>query len=397
MSVRRIERKGGARWEVRYREGRRNRSRVFERKKDAVAFETEVKRRKSLGALAELNAGEERLSDFAQKWWRLHAKPNLAPSTLESYASVWDLHVLPHLGDHELRQITPEVVANLRADLGAADVGPATVRRALFVLQSVMRLAALQSKVQSNPVRVVGKPRQPRRLVRPITPETVERIRAQLSQRDATLVSILAYAGLRPGEALALRWGCIRRRTILVERSIVLGQEKGTKTNATRTVRLLGPLAQDLAEWRLACRRPPAEAYVLPRTDGGSWRDDDYRNWRRRKFVPAARAAGSASPRPYDLRHSFVSLLIQEGSSVVEVARQAAHSPEECLRTYAHVFEEFDPADRTPAEERIRAARRSDVRVLYAREEDEWSESAEFAPAMGSRRPDSNRGPLHYE
>src|SRR3989442_1779220 len=111
-----------------------------------------------LGALAELDAGEERLADFGQQWWRLHAKPNLAPSTLKSYASVWDLHVLPQLGDHELRQITPEVVASLRADLDAADVGPATVRRALFVLQSVMRLAALQSKVRSNPVKVVGKP-----------------------------------------------------------------------------------------------------------------------------------------------------------------------------------------------------------------------------------------------
>jgi hypothetical protein len=225
----------------------------------------------------------------------------------------------------------------------------------------------------------------------------VEQIRAQLSQRDATLVSLLAYAGLRPGEALALTWGCVRRRTILVERSIVLGQEKGTKTNATRTVRLLGPLAQDLAEWRLACRRPAADAYVLPRADGGAWRDADYRNWRKRKFVPTARAAGLESPRPYDLRHSFVSLLIQEGCSVVEVARQAGHSPEECLRTYAHVFEEFDPADRTPAEDRIRTARRSDVRVLYARGESELSATAGSGFAKGSRRPDSNRGPLHYE
>jgi integrase len=346
--------------EVRYREGRRNRSRVFDRKKDAVAFEAEIKRRKRLGGLAELNAGDERLADFAQTRWRLHAKPNLATSTLKSYASVWDLHVLPHLGEHELRRITPEVVANLRADLDAADVGPATVRRALFVLQSVMRLAALQSKVQSNPVKFVGKPRHDRRLVRPLAPETVERIRSHLSQRDATLVSLLAYAGLRPGEALALTWGCVRRRTILVERSIVLGQEKGTKMNATRTVRLLGPLAQDLAEWRLACRRPPTDAYILPRADGAPWRDTDYRNWRKRKFAPGARGAGLDSPRPYDLRHSFVSLLIQQGDSVVEVARQ-------------------------------------DVRVLYARDEDELGEAAELGSTKGSRRPDSNRGPLHYE
>jgi hypothetical protein len=49
------------------------------------------------------------------------------------------------------------------------------------------------------------------------------------------------------------------------------------------------------------------------------------------------------------------------------VARQAGHSPEECLRTYAHTFVEFDPADRQPAEAVIVAARSpkgdSDVRA----------------------------------
>ena len=58
MSIRRLERKDGTRWEVRYRDGRRNRSRAFH------AFESEVKRRKRLGALAGLDAGEERLMSF---------------------------------------------------------------------------------------------------------------------------------------------------------------------------------------------------------------------------------------------------------------------------------------------------------------------------------------------
>ena len=50
--------------------------------------------------------------------------------------------------------------------------------------------------------RVVDKPRQPpTRRPEPLPPETVERIRAQLSQRDAAMISVLAYAGLRPEEA----------------------------------------------------------------------------------------------------------------------------------------------------------------------------------------------------
>jgi integrase len=95
----------------------------------------------------------------------------------------------------------------------------------------------------------------------------------------------------------------------------VLGLLKTTKTGRTRTVRLLAPLAADLREWRIACGRPADDALVFPGHRDSVWSDDAWRYWRRRVFGPATRAAGIAAPvRPYDLRHSFVSLLIAEGS-----------------------------------------------------------------------------------
>jgi hypothetical protein len=96
----------------------------------------------------------------------------------------------------------------------------------------------------------------------------------------------------------------------------------------------------------LATCRADKDAWIFARPDGEPWHNDDYRNWRKRGLRAGRQGAGVKEPRPYDLRHSFVSLLINEGVSFVEVARQARHSPEECLRTYAHTFEEFDPADR---------------------------------------------------
>jgi integrase len=122
-------------------------------------------------------------------------------------------------------------------------------------------------------------------------------------------------------------------------------------------VRVLGPLAQDLAEWRLHAGRPSADALLFPGHDAEPSTATAYRDWRRRIYAPAATAAGVERPRPYDLRHSFVSLLIAEGHSIVEVARQAGHSPKMALDTYAHVFEEFDPAERVNAADRIREAR----------------------------------------
>jgi integrase len=144
---------------------------------------------------------------------------------------------------------------------------------------------------------------------------------------DATLVSVLAYAGLRPGEAIGLRWDDVGQRTLLVERSVAFGQLKATKTGGTRTVRLLSPLAEDLAAWRNATRQNAPTHLVFPAPDGSPWNADRARNWRKRAFAEAARAAGAAAARPFDLRHSFVSLLIAQGATVVDVARQAGHAP----------------------------------------------------------------------
>ena len=362
MSVERIERDGGVVWRVRWREGDRNRSKVLGRKRDAETFDAELKRRRRTGEIAHLDAGKETLAQFGEDWWRLYAEPNLAATTLQVYAAMWDAYVLPRLGALSLRDLTPTVVNRFRLELEAAGVGRGAIAKTLTLLQGVLQRACEWERLASNPVRAVRKPRPaPRRSVTPLAPETVEQMRFwplhRDLARDATLVSVLAYAGLRPGEAFALTWGNVRERTLLIDAAVSLGTVAETKTRRRRTVRTLKPLAQDLAEWRLRPGRPRDGQFVFPGHDGGPWSPDDWKNWRRRIFWPAAAAAGLTGARPYDLRHSFVSLLIAEGHNIVEVARQAGHSPKMALDTYAHVFDEFDPAERVTAVDRIRDAR----------------------------------------
>jgi integrase len=222
--------------------------------------------------------------------------------------------VAPRLGAIKLRDLNPEIIVRFHADLGRAGLRDASVRKVLALLQGVLQRAVEWQRIPANPCKAVRKPSQRRdRVVRPLAPEQVERLRRHLLARgrlrDAVFISVLAYAGLRPGEALGLTWGHIRERTILVERALALGRLKTTKTGKTRTVRLLAPLAADLNEWRLAQGRPEDSAPVFPNRDGSTWSDVTWRNWRRRVFAPAAANAGlGADTRPYDLRHSFVAL-----------------------------------------------------------------------------------------
>ena len=149
-----------------------------------------------------------------------------------------------------------------------------TQRKALMLLQGILRRAVVRGLIPSNPVQAVNKPRQaPPRRPQPLPPLTIERIRAQVSKREPrsfrrrggkrprreyeaqsdlratqrdTLIASLAYAGLRPTSDPG-RWRDLGEKSLHVHAS---------KTERPRTVKLLAPLAQDLAEWRLASGRP---------------------------------------------------------------------------------------------------------------------------------------------
>ena len=125
---------------------------------------------------------------------------NLEPSTRRRYLEVWGTHLLPRVGDYQLREITPTVVEDLCGQLRGAAVGVQT--QALMLLQGILRRAVVRGLIPVNPVSVVDKPRQPAtRRPQPLEPLTIALIRTRLRQGDATLVSLLAYAGLRPAEA----------------------------------------------------------------------------------------------------------------------------------------------------------------------------------------------------
>jgi integrase len=244
----------------------------------------------------------------------------------------------------------------------------------MVLLQAMFTLAVEWGEITHNPVALVRKPRQGRmRAIQVLEPAVVERIRERLiadgDHFSATLVSVLAYAGVRPGEALGLERRHIRNDTMLVEQAVSHGKLKLQKTGRVyRTVDLLSALREDLDAWFACgtCDRP--DAPLFPRDDGDWFRPDDWNNWRNRRFHRATTAIELGRPRPYDLRHSFASLLIREGrTSIVELAEQLGHSPTETLRTYGHVFSEHRRQPRVAADDLIADARAGLAHVPTAR------------------------------
>jgi integrase len=359
-------------------------------------FEREVKRSRELGVLFEPARGAETLGEIVELWWKEYAIPTLQTATRDGYRATLGCHIGPALGDVAIRELTPGRVDGFRLQLESGGVGTATISKALAILSGICRFAVLRGFIDTNPVREVRKPRARRvRFVAPASPLTVERVRVALLGKkrffDAALVSTLAYAGLRPGEALALRWGDVRAKSLLIERATSKGELKATKNGRLRVVRLLEPLRIDLAWWRRLSGWSGDGDYVFPNGRGGLFGEFDWDNWRDRIFKPAVKAAGMAIGRPYDLLHSFASLLVHEGRSIVDVSTQIGDSVTTTSNTYTHVFSEADEFERMSAADAIEAARGTvGVRQMYVElglvEPEESSEAAPVEEADARNR-----------
>jgi integrase len=357
-----VEHRGGQ-WRVRFRDEQgRNRSRTFTREGAAWKFDERVRELKALGQLERLDErprGLQTVGEWAAHWWETYAEPKLADATLDLYTLQLTLRIIPRWGSTQLRDLDAAQIERWVAQLAKQGTGNSTILNTLAVMSGMLKRAERDGEIDRNPIPLVAKPPSaPQREPVLITPLQVERIRAWLlahrpadvALRDATLVSLLAYAGPRPeSEAIVLPWGDVGDLSIRF-----VATKHGRGTRKPRDTKLLAPLAQDLREWRMASGRPPLTATLFPGVAPG----DLWDTWRRSAFQPAARAVGlPAGVRPRDLRSSFVSLLVYEGWNTAEVARQLGHSVHTCERNYLRIFREWSPEDRKPAEQMIREAR----------------------------------------
>lgn len=369
MSVHKIKTPAGkTSYQVRWREGTKNKSKNFADPKVAKAFDKELRNIRQAGELAaEMDKRRVTINELAGEWWnRRHA--GLSQKTRENYSTQLELRILPEFGPRHVRRISVADVERWIATMRKDEVGEPTILKACTVLQAMLTMAVRDGIVAFNVAQQARKPGQGRtRIPYLVKPETVEVMRLWMQrrgrERDVVLLDLLAYAGLRPeSEAIVLPWGSVRDRSILA---------RDTKRHRERSIPMIEPLAESLNTWRLRRGRPGPDALVVPTMVEGDWTDDDWRNWRRRNFKPAAVAAGlPADVRPRDLRGSFVSLLVHEGRSIVEVARQVGHSPAICLRDYSQVFDEADPLDRKPATQIIAEARAAAPTALNGASDD---------------------------
>lgn len=342
-----IERRGQV-WRARYRgpDGR-ERNKSFKRKIDAQRWMAEQRERINRGEWVDPAAARVLFGVAADEW--LAVSLHLKPKTRASYASLLRNQALPRWERIPLGRIRTNDISEWISGMIRAGLSGSRIRQAVYVVSLVCDHAMRSGRLARNPVRGVKLPRLVAGSERQFLTHDQVRVLAVAAGPYATLIRTLAYAGLRWGEATALRVRDVDliRRRLDVRRAFsdVRGElvEGTPKSHQARTVPLPQWLAIDLKEL-VDGRSPDDLVFTTPR--GYPLR---HSNFRRHVWIPAVRAAGLDGLTPHSLRHTAASLYISAGTPPKVVQRILGHgSIEITLDLYGHLYpDEMDQwADR---------------------------------------------------
>ena len=254
------------------------------------------------------------LGDFLDKWLDVVAKPRVSERTLADYRGNLSRYVRPTLEERRLQDLRPFEIQTLYAGMLERGLSPRTVRATHAPLRSALDQAVKWQFVSRNPARLVDLPKQPKQERHVLTAEEASRFLANAKQdRLHALWVVLLTTGLRPGEALGLRWEDWEGERLRVQRSLTRTAEGGwvlaePKTSQSRrSVTLPGSTGEALSAHRVNQAREKLQLGARYQDEGlvfctAQGTPLDLPGVTRRHFHPILKAAGLERIRVYDLQ-----------------------------------------------------------------------------------------------
>lgn len=290
------------------------------------------------------------LARWANRWlerdvaYRLSVG-RLRPATAESYERLVRCHVVRHLGHAKLVEVDSQTLQRAYAAMLADGLSPSSVNKVHQVLRSMLDVAVRDRVLVVNPCERVSPPAVPRTEVEPLTLDQLAAIfEYSEGTSDYCLWTVMAFCGLRLGEALALRWGDVDLgdRVLRVDRTlgqhsygIRFGPPKSDKGRrqiplVDEVVETLGSHRRLVVKRRLEARRWDDDCDAVFPSQVGTWQFP--RNVQRRFQTMRERLGLPEHVRPHTLRHTYASLLFDAGVELPVVqelvgSRRPRHDP----------------------------------------------------------------------
>lgn len=287
------------------------------------------------------NAPSERgrrltVESWSRKWL---ASRNVEPATAAKNATHMRVHVLPRWGTWPLQSVGRIDVQTWVKDMTAAGAGANTVTAAYHLFAAMMNDAVLEQVIGASPCREIDLPKVVKPAPRWLTRHEYDRIQLALAVTPRghvwqAYVALGCFSGLRPGELAGLDVEHVDFDRSLVRVGQVMTRHGlrpyGKSDSATRSV----PFPAEVADllWRVVADTPTGPVFTS--AEGARVSEVNFRN---RVWTKALESAGVEYVRPYVLRHTAASWLVQAGVPTFEIVKLLGHSSTRLVDTYLHL------------------------------------------------------------
>lgn len=290
--------------------------------------------------------------EWITRWLHDYKSINLKPRTYDTYESQINTHIVPELGNIQLRNLKTEQLQrfyNLKFKSGEG-LSSATIRKIHNIINASLKQAQSNELILKNPSYGVELPVLEQKQIKAFTVEEHVLFFQSAKKTDHYNAFQLSYdTGIRMSELLALTWEDIDlkneqvsitktisfvkdRNNVSVNKYILIVQKPKTKASI-RKIPLTQRALKMLMELRL--KNGLKSTLVFPSRNGTYINPRNFE----RTFQTVVANAGIEMCNSHTLRHSFATRCFEKGISVKIISKWLGHSKvAHTLDIYTHVM-----------------------------------------------------------
>ena len=252
----------------------------------------------------------------------------LAPSSLRTVRSHLNKYWLEHLRNVPVDQITSLDIQRI-VTKNMAHLSPKSKKTRVSTLHTILEMAVPDFMVRNPAKHPKLKFKVTKNLPDPYTIEERDLILGALTGMDLLFYQIRFYAGLRPGEVIALTWSDFAGEQLTVNKGITDGADRNTtKTGVERVVNL----HPKLVHWLQAAPTRFGKSHIITTPNGQGYRR--YEAFSKR-LVKLQAELGIPYKDTYNARHTCATLMLEAGMDAAYCAQQLGHSTQMFYNTYS--------------------------------------------------------------
>lgn len=348
-SIHKRQSKAGTKYVVRYRHEGTHAQQTFSSHREAQAFRAQVEDQTNRGNA--LDPSHRRLTYRAWHEQWMKQRPDIRDSTRLRCEGIARTAILPTFANRPIQKITqPEVQAWVSSQ---TDVSARTIEARYTEFKQSMTAAEVAGIVTSSPCKGIRLPKKSKPSMVILDHDEIRALADCIDPRHRALVYVLAYTGLRVGEALALTPEDVNlaKREITVSKTLTMQSDYSLSVgdpktaNGYRTV----PLPRSVADMLGDHMETYPSEHLFTGGRGARMQPNNFNN---RDFTKAIAKwnqqrteAGLPEKRPrvHDLRHTAITHWIRLNAGLPRVQAWAGHaSAAFTLQQYASYFPNDD-------------------------------------------------------